>query len=53
MLNQILLWGGCPAHYIESLEQYAEKAKKKGVPTKNMGYEEKKKYILDRIRNVE
>lgn len=45
--------GGVPAHYIESLEQYAEKAKKKGVPTKNMGYEEKKKYILDRIRNVE
>ena len=37
-----------PARFIESLTEYAEKAKEKGVPTKNMNAEEKKKYILSK-----
>ena len=41
--------GGVPARYIESLDEYADKARRKGVPTKNMTSEEKKKYILDKI----
>lgn len=41
--------GGVPAHYIESLDDYVNKARKKGVPTKNMTPEEKKKYILEKI----
>lgn len=40
--------GGVPAHYIESLNEYAEKARVKCVPTKNMSAEEKKMYILGR-----
>ncbi len=38
-----------PARYIESLDEYADKARRKGVPTKNMTPEEKKKYILEKI----
>lgn len=41
--------GGVPARYIESLDEYADKARRKGVPTKNMTPEEKKKYILEKI----
>ena len=40
--------GGVPARFIESLTEYAEKAKEKGVPTKNMSAEEKKRYILSK-----
>lgn len=41
--------GGVPARYIESISEYAEKARVKGVPTKNMTAQEKKKYILDNM----
>lgn len=40
------IWGGVPAHQIETLELYAEKARIKAVPTKNMTSSEKKEYIL-------
>lgn len=39
------IWGGVPAHEIESLEQYAEKARKVAVPTKSMSPSEKRKYL--------
>lgn len=41
--------GGVPAHRIESLEEYAGKARKKACPTKKMTAEEKKAYWLKRI----
>lgn len=47
------VWGGVPARQIETLEQYAEKARKKAIPKKNMTANDKKKYILEHIANVE
>lgn len=43
--------GGVPAKAIESLNEYAVKARKKGIPTKKMSSEEKKKYVMDKIVN--
>lgn len=42
--------GGIPAKEIESLNEYASKARIKSYPTKNMNSQEKKKYILDHIK---
>ena len=39
------VWEGVPAKNIESLEEYAQKAKLKAVMTKRMSREEKKKYL--------
>lgn len=41
---------GIPARVIETLDDYYEKNKDKVVFTKNMSYEEKKKFILDNIK---
>lgn len=41
--------GGVPARYIESLSEYADKARIKSVPTKNMTVEEKKAFILQHL----
>lgn len=38
---------GVPARPIRTLEEYAEKAKKNGVPTKRMSAEEKKAFLLE------
>ena len=43
------IWGGVPARKIESLEEYADKARKQAFPTKNMSAEEKKNYILNHL----
>lgn len=40
---------GGPARYIESLSEYADKAKTKSVPIKNMTAEEKKVFILQHL----
>lgn len=40
------IWGGVPARIIESLEEYASKAREHMCPTKNMTPEEKKAYII-------
>lgn len=39
------IWGGIPAHFIEKMEQYYEKNRKRFVLTKQMNYEEKKSTI--------
>lgn len=43
------IWGGVPAHQIETLDLYAEKARAKSVPTKNMSYSQKKEYLLSHL----
>ena len=42
--------GGVPAKYIESIEEYAEKARKKAVPTKGMSGIEKRDYLLQKYK---
>lgn len=42
--------GGVPAKYIESISEYAEKARVKGIPTKRMTPEEKKNYLLNKSK---
>lgn len=42
--------GGIPARYIESLDEYALKAKRKGIPTKNLNAEDKRTYILNYLK---
>lgn len=39
------VWGGVPAHQIETIEQYAEKARGRVIPTKAMSCEEKRQYL--------
>ena len=43
------IWGGVPARQIETLDEYAEKARSKSVPTKNMSYSQKKEYLLSHL----
>lgn len=43
------IWGGVPARQIETLDEYAEKARTKSVPTKNMSYSQKKEYLLSHL----
>ena len=38
--------GGIPAKYIESIDEYAAKARLKGIPTKGMTAKEKEIYFL-------
>ena len=40
---------GVPAKAFETVEEYAEKNKNRVVLTKGMGYEEKKKYLMDNL----
>jgi len=40
---------GVPAKVLETVEEYAEKNKDRVVMTKGMGYEEKKKYLLQNL----
>lgn len=42
--------GGVPARIIESLDEYAVKARKRVVPTKGMSADEKKNYILQILK---
>ncbi len=41
------VWGGVPARHIETLDEYAEKLKKKTIDTKHMSKNEKKKFLMD------
>ena len=41
--------GGVPAKYIESISEYADKARVKGIPTKGMTPDEKKSYFLNEV----
>ena len=43
--------GGVPAKVIESLSEYADKARKKAIPTFGMDAEKKKKYICSIMDN--
>lgn len=43
---------GVPARPIRTLEEYAEKAKRIGVPTKGMGSEEKKDFLLKHVKEL-
>lgn len=42
--------GGIPARIIESLDEYASKAELKCMYTKKYSYEEKKKYLLNNLK---
>lgn len=42
--------GGVPARIIETLDEYAVKARKRVVPTKGMSADEKKNYILQILK---
>lgn len=44
--------GGIPAKFIESIDEYAEKARIKGIPTKGMSYDEKKDYVIKYKENI-
>ena len=41
---------GVPCKVIESIDEYYEKSKDKIIYTKNMTYEEKKKYVIENIK---
>lgn len=41
--------GGIPAKVIETLDEYAMKAEKISVQTKKYSYEEKKRFLLNKL----
>ncbi len=43
------VWGGIPAREIESLKEYADKARALALPTKNMSVKDKKDYVLTHL----
>lgn len=43
------VWGGVPAKPIETIVEYAQKAKEKAVSTKNLSPVEKKNFLLEHL----
>lgn len=46
------IWGGVPAKHIESIDEYAQKAKEKMSMVKQLSYKEKKEYLLKHFQDL-